>query len=79
MTYQVLKENKNGSTEDTEDTFGRHVANQLRDIEDKRTRDYVKLEIQQLLHESQYGGLSMSYKLNIHCHTTRQPKMFHIF
>ena len=61
MAYQVLKENTNGSAEDPEDTFGRHVANQLRDMEDKRTRDYVKLKIQQLLYDIQYGGFSMPY------------------
>ncbi|XP_071114450.1 uncharacterized protein [Haliotis cracherodii] len=43
------------SSEDREDVFGRHVSHELRLITDLRTRQLVKLKIQNILFEGQFG------------------------
>ncbi|KAG9333042.1 hypothetical protein JZ751_013919 [Albula glossodonta] len=41
--------------EDTDDVFGRHVANELRLVSDLRAKQYAKLQIQNILFEAQFG------------------------
>ncbi|XP_046574783.1 uncharacterized protein LOC124282794 [Haliotis rubra] len=46
------------SSEDREDVFGRHVSHELRLITDLKTRQLVKLKIQNILFEGQFGSQS---------------------
>ena len=49
--------NKRKSEElDADETFGRHVAHSLRNIEDRRSKELLKLKIQQLLFNAEFGG-----------------------
>lgn len=41
--------------EDPDDTFGKHVANELRNILDPRAKQFAKLKIQNILFEAQWG------------------------
>ncbi|KAG7488450.1 hypothetical protein MATL_G00033040 [Megalops atlanticus] len=41
--------------EDTDDIFGKHVANELRLVPDLRAKQYAKLQIQNILFEAQFG------------------------
>lgn len=42
--------------EDGDMIFGKHVCQSLKDIKDKRSKELVKLKIQQLLFEAQFGN-----------------------
>ena len=41
---------------DADETFGMHVAYSLRQIEDRRTKELVKLKIQQLFFNAEFNG-----------------------
>lgn len=53
-------------TEDENDTFGRHVANELRSITNPRTKSLVKMKIQQVIFEAQYGEMNFQSREGSH-------------
>ena len=52
----VSNKRKMKPEEDGDTIFGKHVCQSLKDIKDKRSKELVKLKIQQLLFEAQFGN-----------------------
>ena len=52
----VSNKRKMKPAEDGDTIFGKHVCQSLKDIKDKRSKELVKLKIQQLLFEAQFGN-----------------------
>ena len=46
-------------TVDADDVFGQHVAASLRNIKEYRSKEYLKVRIQELIFEAQFGMLPM--------------------
>ncbi|XP_067674167.1 uncharacterized protein [Haliotis asinina] len=57
-TYCNESSSQNIVSEDREDVFGRHVSHELRLITDLKTRQLVKLKIQNILFQGQFGSQS---------------------
>lgn len=56
--FKSGREKSHQLEEDENDTFGRHVANELRSIANQRTKSLVKMKIQQVIFEAQYGEIN---------------------
>ena len=56
----VSNKKKRPIEEDGDVIFGKHVCQSLKDIKDKRSKELVKLKIQHLLFEAQYGDICNS-------------------
>lgn len=54
----VTNKRKMPVEEDGDTVFGKHVCQSLKDITDKRSKELVKLKVQQLLFEAQLGNNS---------------------
>ena len=63
----VTNKRKIPMEEDGDIIFGKHVCQSLKDIKDKRSKELVKLKIQQLLFEAQFGNNSQGTACNISC------------
>lgn len=63
----VTNKRKIPMEEDGDIIFGKHVCQSLKDIKDKRSKELVKLKIQQLLFEAQFGNNSQDTACNISC------------
>ena len=63
----VTNKRKIPMEEDGDIIFGKHVCQSLKDIKDKRSKELVKLRIQQLLFEAQFGNNSQDTACNISC------------
>ena len=61
----VTNKRKIPMEEDGDIIFGQHACQSLKDIKDKRSKELVKLRIQQLLFEAQFGTNSQDTACNI--------------
>jgi len=57
-TLPVCEATQN-KTVDADDVFGQHVAASLRNIKEYRSKEYLKVKIQELIFEAQFGMLPM--------------------
>ena len=63
----VTNKRKIPMEEDGDIIFGKHVCQTLKEIKDKRSKELVKLRIQQLLFEAQFGNNPQDTACNISC------------
>ncbi len=59
---------------DPEDVFGQNVAVGLRAISDKRSREFAKLKIHEVLFHAQFGMLSIPIPENVQLQSTPTPQ-----
>ena len=58
IKYLSSKSNDQKKEEDTEEKFGRYIASELRSIKNEKSRQMLKLKIQQMIMMEQIGGSS---------------------